>query len=78
MNLCPTMAEIIAQADEVQTVQSLSDNLYLQLDRSRDTIVKSAEQFEARQFQKICSCMSQIVNKVDSYMDTKRKNTLKE
>ena len=78
VNLCPTVAEIIKQADEVQFVGDLSSNIFLHLYNSRDSMISSTEAFEARDFQKIYTCINQINNRIESYMEQRRNNTLKE
>ena len=78
VNLCPTVAEIIKQADEVQFVGDLSSNIFLHLYNSRDSMIRSTEAFESRDFQKIYTCINQINNRIESYMEQRRNNTLKE
>jgi len=63
------VAEIIKQADESKYVNDLSNSIMLHMYNSKDAMLKSTEAFESRDFQKIYTCMSQIQNRVDNYME---------
>lgn len=77
-NLLPTVAEMIKQADEVKYVGDLASNMHLRLSKSKEQILDSTKMFEERDMAMIFSAMTQVVKKVDKFVDQKRKNTLKE
>ena len=58
VNLCPTVAEIIKQADEVKYVLDLSNSITLHMYNSKEAMLKSTEAFESRDFAKIHSVMN--------------------
>lgn len=59
-------------------VGDLASNVNLHLTKSKNAIFKSAKVFEERDVATIYSALNQVVNRVDSFMETKRKNTIKE
>ena len=77
-NLLPTVAEMIKQADEVKYVGDLASNVHLHLHRSKEAIFGAAKVFEERDVATIYSALNCVVNRMDSFMEQKRKNTLKE
>ena len=56
----------------------LASNVNLHIQRSKEAIFTSAKIFEERDMSSIYSAINQVVKRVDSFMETKRKNTLKE
>ena len=70
-----SVGEIIKLANDSKYVGDVSANLNLKLTSSRDTILKSAEVFEQRDMSKVFSCLRTVVERVDNYMETKRKLT---
>ena len=69
---------MIKQADEVKYVGDLAANVNLRLHSARDAILQSAKVYEERDVASIASAFGVVVNRVDGFMEAKRKNTLTE
>ena len=69
---------MIKQADEVKYVGDLAANVNLRLHSARDAILQSAKVYEERDVASIASAFNVVVNRVDGFMEAKRKNTLTE
>ena len=69
---------MIKQADEVKYVGDLAANVSVRLALSKEAIINSTKVYEERDVHSIYTAVTQILNRVDGFMEAKRKNTLKE
>ena len=69
---------MVKQADEVKYVGDMISNVELQLLSSKSKILEATKVFEDRNVSSIHFALSQVVNRIDGYMQKKHTNTIKE